>query len=145
MLYDSTTFQLQHTLTGHGSLGATEMAEDITSCSFAPDGTTILSSSSDFTMKLWSAATGQHLRTLAGHSGLGYVGSFRSCCFAPSGHDIYSASNDGTLMVWKTATGQLDGIIDKDRNTPFSICASTDGKYTVSCHIGGVVKMWRVG
>jgi WD40 repeat protein len=132
MLHDSTTFQLQHTLTGHG--------DEVVSCSFAPDGATILSSSFDYTMKLWSTTTGQHLRTLAGHSG--YVSS---CSFSPSGHYIYSASWDGTLMMWKTATGQLDGIIDKDTDLPWSICASSDGKYIVSGHEYGFVKTWRLG
>ena len=131
MLHDSTTFQLQHTLTGHSNI--------VQSCSFAPDGATILSSSWDCTMKLWSTTTGQHLRTLAGHSGC-----VRSCSFSPSGRDIYSASDDGTLMMWTTTTGQLDGIINKDSNVTYLICASSDGKYIVSGD-DGVVKTWRVG
>jgi WD40 repeat protein len=76
-LHDSTTYQLQHVLTGHRDL--------VMSCSFAPDGATILSGSNDRTMKLWSTTTGQCLHTLAGHSS--YV---RSCSFSPSGHAIYS-------------------------------------------------------
>jgi WD40 repeat protein len=129
MLHDSSTFQLQHTLTGHSHF--------VMSCSFAPDGATILSSSFDCTMKLWSTTTGQHLRTLAGHSG--YVSS---CSFSPSGRDVYSASDDGTLMMWTTATGQLSGIIDT--YVPYSICASSDEKYIVSGH-DGVVKTWHIG
>jgi WD40 repeat protein len=132
MLHDSTTFQLQHTLTGHG--------DEVASCSFAPNGATILSSSFDCTMKLWSTSTGQHLCTLAGHSAC-----VLSCSFSPSGHDIYSASDDGNLMMWTTATGQLNGIIDKDPNLPWSICASSDGKYIVSGHDDGFVKTWRIG
>jgi WD40 repeat protein len=130
MLYDSTTFQLQHMLTGHGY--------PVMSCSFAPDGATILSSSFDRTMKLWSTTTGKHLRTLDGN-----FKGVRSCSFSPSGRDIYSTSLDGTLMMWATTTGQLDGIIDKDTNEPFSICAASDGKYIVSGHLGGAEKTWR--
>jgi WD40 repeat protein len=131
-LYDSTTFQLQHTLAGHG--------DEVMSCSFAPDGATILSSSWDCTMKLWSTSTGQHLRTLAGHSAC-----VRSCSFSPSGHEVYSSSQDGTLVIWTTATGQLDAIIDTDYpNKPLSVCASSDGKCIVSGHDHGAVKMWRV-
>jgi WD40 repeat protein len=54
-LHDSTTYQLQHTLTGHSNF--------VRSCSFAPDGATILSGSDDRTMKLWSTTTGHCLRT----------------------------------------------------------------------------------
>jgi WD40 repeat protein len=130
-LHDSKTYQLQHTLTGHSEIAM--------SCSFAPDGTTILGGSDDHTMKLWSTTTGQCLRTLVGHSG--YI---TSCSFAPSGHDIYSASENGTLMMWTSATGQLEEIIDADSKKPWSICASSDGKFIVSGH-EGAVKMWRVG
>jgi WD40 repeat protein len=130
VLHDSSTFQLQHTFTGHCSA--------VISCSFAPNGAIILSSSCDCTMKLWSTTTGQHLRTLAGYSDW-----VRTCFFSPSGHAIYSASEDGFLMMWTTTTGQLDGIIDKDSNAPYSMCASSDGKYIVSGHLGGVVKTWR--
>jgi WD40 repeat protein len=132
MLHDSTTYQLQHTFSGHRHF--------VSSCSFAPGGATILSGSLDCTLKLWSATTGQHLRTLAGHSDF-----VTSCSFSPSGHAIYSASIDGTLMMWTAATGQQDGIIEKCSNAPCSICASPDGKYIVSGHSIGVVKAWHVG
>jgi WD40 repeat protein len=132
-LHDSTTYQLQHTLTGHSGTAR--------SCSFAPDGATILSGSNDHTTKLWSTTTGQCLRTLVGHSG-----SIRSCSFSPSGHEICSASDDGTLMMWTAATGQLEGIIDADPTTnPHSICASPDGKCIASGYEKGTVKMWRMG
>ena len=132
MLHRSTTYQLQHTFSGHRHF--------VSSCSFAPGGATILSGSLDCTLKLWSATTGQHLRTLAGHSDF-----VTSCSFSPSGHAIYSASIDGTLMMWTAATGQQDGIIEKCSNAPCSICASPDGKYIVSGHSIGVVKAWHVG
>jgi WD40 repeat protein len=132
MLHDSTSYHLQHTLTGH--------SQPVVSCSFAPDGATILSSSYDRTMKLWSATTGQHLRTLAGPSKWIY-----SCSFSLGGHEIYSASDDGNLTIWTTATGQLDAIIYTDcSNKPLSVCASSDGKCIVSGHDHGAVKMWRV-
>jgi WD40 repeat protein len=103
-LHDSKTCQLQHTLTGH--------SEAAMSCSFAPDGATILSGSNDHTMKLWSATTGQCLRTLVGNSGC-----ITSCSFAPSGHDIYNISDDGTIAMWTAATGQL-ARIENHRRRP---------------------------
>jgi WD40 repeat protein len=133
MLHDSTSYHLQHTLTGHSNL--------VTSFSFAPDGATVLSGSHDHTMKLWSATTGQCLRTLAGHSS-----GVNSCSFSPSGHEVYSSSGDGNLVMWTTATGQLDAIIDTDySNKPLSVRASSDGKYIVSSHRDGTLKTWRVG
>jgi WD40 repeat protein len=147
-LHDSTTYQLQRTFTGHG--------DEVSSCSFSPDGATILSGSYDYhTMKLWSTTTGQCLRTLRGHSG----GVF-SCAFSPSGHSICSASDDGTLVMWAAATGQIERIIDADACSPpvlcqVSFCASSDGMYILSVidvaptmrergTENGIVKMWHL-
>jgi WD40 repeat protein len=132
-LYDSTTSELQHTLTGHGNT--------VMSCSFAPDGATILSGSDeDCTMKLWSTTTGQCLRTLDGHFD-GVV----SCSFSPSGHGIYSASYDGLILMWTAATGKVEGVIHADpTNKPWSICTSSDGKRIVSGHSDGTVRVFSV-
>jgi WD40 repeat protein len=132
MLHDSTTYRLQLTFTGHGNL--------VSSCSFIPDGSTVLSGSHDCTMKLWSTTTGQCLRTLDGYSG-----SVLSCSFSPGGQDIISLSHDGALILWATATGQLRRIIDDGRTAgariTLSTCASSDGKYIASGHSKGIVKV----
>jgi WD40 repeat protein len=131
-LHDSTTYELQHSLTGHG--------DTVLSCSFAPDGATILSGSNDNTMKLWSTTTGQCLRTLDGHSE-----AVISCSFSPSGHGIYSASHDGTNVMWTAATGKVEGVIHADPTTPpLSMCTSSDGKRIVSGHSGGTVRVFSV-
>jgi WD40 repeat protein len=139
-LYDSTTFQLQHILsnmlTGHWTH---RLRRFVGSCSFTPDGTTVLSGSEDGTMKLWSTATGQCLRNLRGHSS-----PVNSCFFSPSGHEICSASEDGSPMVWTTGTGQFKGAFDADPTARPSICASSNGKCIVSGHANGILKMWRV-
>jgi WD40 repeat protein len=129
-LHDSHTYQLQHTLTGHSQVPR--------SCSFAPEGATIVSGSQDSTMKIWSTATGQCLHTIDGHSRC-----VCSCSFSPGGHAIYSASHDGSLMMWTAASGTREGIIDADTNSPWSICASPNGKYIVSGHSEGAIKTWQ--
>jgi WD40 repeat protein len=133
-LHDSTTRQLQHTLKGHH--------DTVTSCSFAPDGATILSGSRDSTVKLWCAATGQIFRTLYGHTDF-----VTSCAFSPTGLTIASASFDTTLRLWTTATGQPQHIIDTDSDAIFSCCFSSDGKSILAgCGFVddiGVVKVWN--
>ena len=49
------------TLTGHTS--------SVYSVAFSPNGNKIASSSSDRTVRLWDANTGQNIRTLTGHTG----------------------------------------------------------------------------
>jgi WD40 repeat protein len=142
-LFDATAFELQRVLQ-HGD--AHPGNGFILSCSFSPDGNTVLSSgvhlgkrqtwTRDATMRLWSAATGQLLRTLVGHSSV--VGR---CVFSPDGQTILSRSNDKMVMLWEAATGQLRRIIDEHNA---SACGfSPDGKSIVAGFGDGAVKMWR--
>ncbi|MDR2093934.1 MAG: caspase family protein [Treponema sp.] len=73
----------------------------VNSAAFSPDGRTIVSGSSDTTLKLWDAATGREIRTLSGHSY--YVSS---AAFSPDGRTIVSGSWDNTLKLWDAATGR---------------------------------------
>ena len=80
----------RNTLKGHQS--------PVTSLAIAPDGQTIVSSSSDNTVKLWSTR-GQLLHTLKGHQS-----RVTSLAIAPDGQTIVSGSDDNTVKVWRLGT-----------------------------------------
>eukprot|EP01047_Picozoa_sp_COSAG01_P054371 COSAG01_NODE_5934_length_3945_cov_2.537181_2_plen_91_part_01 len=61
----------------------------------------IVSASADNTVRVWSAATGECVQTLAGHSSAVF-----SAQFSPDGQNIVSASDDKTVRVWSVATGE---------------------------------------
>jgi hypothetical protein len=62
---------------------------------FSPDGRQIASGSEDTTVRVWDAATGQHRKTLTGHSEL-----VTAVAFSPDGRQIASGSWDETVRVW---------------------------------------------
>jgi len=64
----------------------------VASVAFSPDGGLLASASWDKTIKLWDPHTGEHLRTLEGHSS--YV---TSVAFSPDGGPLTSVSGDNTL------------------------------------------------
>ena len=89
-------------------------------------------------MRLWSATTGQLLRTLVGHSGLAL-----RCAFPPDGQTILSTSVDGKVVLWEAATAQLLRIAHGHSSVASACGFSPDGNSIVAGFADGVVKMWR--
>ena len=71
-------------------------------CAFSPDGTRLVSASTDDTLKLWDAASGAELATLRGHTE-----SVLGCAFSPDGTRILSAGADKTLESQRRLCGLL--------------------------------------
>jgi len=61
----------------------------VMSAEFSPDGTRVLTVSSDNTARLWDAATGASIAVLQGHTPL-----VRSAVFSPDGARVVTASGD---------------------------------------------------
>ena len=62
---------------------------------FSPDGTTIATSSSDTTVRLWDVRTGAQLLALQGHEG-----ATQSVSFSSDGTKLSSVGADGVVRVW---------------------------------------------
>ncbi|HEY8598266.1 MAG TPA: protein kinase [Thermomicrobiales bacterium] len=116
------------TLTGH--------TDNVTMVAWSPDGKTLATSSSDRTVRLWTAA-GQPIRTLTGHADM-----VQNVTWAPDGQSLASASWDKTLRVWrpdgtvlKTLTGHTAAV--------FGVAWSPDGTLIASASEDKAIKLWR--
>jgi WD40 repeat protein len=67
----------------------------VTSVSFSPNGKSIVSCSSDKTVRVWDVESGKEICTLEGHAGTVW-----SVSFSPNGKSIVSGSWDKTIRVW---------------------------------------------
>lgn len=69
---------------------------EISKVSFNPQGTKILTASSDNTCKMWATDTGNEIQTLEGHED-----EIFSCAFNYEGDTIITGSKDNTCRIWK--------------------------------------------
>jgi WD40 repeat protein len=66
---------------------------------FSPDGRLLASCSSDKTVRLWDPASGEHRRTLTGHTGLFYS-YVNGVVFSPDGRLLASRGGGKTVRLW---------------------------------------------
>ena len=82
-------FKCLKTLEGHTAT--------VTSVTYSPDGTRIVSGSWDWTIKIWNANTGECLKTLKD------LESVSSVAYSPDGTKIISGSDYKTIKIWQAA------------------------------------------
>ncbi|MBU7582993.1 MAG: TIR domain-containing protein [Nostoc sp. TH1S01] len=106
-------FKLICTVKGHSDI--------ITQIAWSSDGKKLASASKDYTIRLWSAETGELISVLEGHTDT-VVG----IAWSPDGGTIASVAEDDTIKLWNTNTGKLRSQIQDESCN--SIAWSPDGK-----------------
>ncbi|MFX1478033.1 MAG: NB-ARC domain-containing protein [Promethearchaeota archaeon] len=104
---------------------------------FSPDGTKVISASSDMTLKLWDVVTGNKLISLIGHSG-----EVRRCAFSPDGSKIVSASDDKTLKLWDVTKGTEFRTLKGHSDRVYGCGFSPDGTKLISASWDKTLKLW---
>ncbi len=122
--------QLQMILAGHDG--------PVTAVSFSPDGRFIATSSSDTSVRLWDAATGQTLYTLQDHDR-----PVTDVAFSPDGTRLVSAGEDGRIVVWNTETGGRILSRSGENGAIRALAFSPDGSQLAAANDDATLRIWE--
>jgi hypothetical protein len=101
------------------------------------DGRFVATGSHDGTVKIWDAASGRVINTLAGHDNLVF-----SVAWSPDGTRLASGSDDRTVKVWDPSSGRVLNTLSHD-SFVFSVSWSPDGTHLASGSADDTVRLWE--
>jgi WD40 repeat protein len=112
----------------------------VTSVSFSPDSTCIVTGSEDNTVRLWDAGTGE----LVGEPLLGHTDAVWSVSFSPDGTRIVTGSRDNTVRLWDAGTLEPVGEpLRGHTSSVWSVSFSPDGTRIVTGSHDNTVRLWH--
>ncbi len=120
---------LIRTLQGH--------TDSINAVTVIPDGSRVISASSDKTLKVWDMETGEELQSLQGHTDL-----VRGVVVMPNGRRAISASSDKTLKVWDLETGEELQTLQGHNDWVYAVAVTPDGSHAISASADKTLKVW---
>ncbi|KAL4081514.1 WD40-repeat-containing domain protein [Scleroderma yunnanense] len=111
----------------------------VCSLAFSHDGTRIVSSSNDKTVRVWDADRGVQIGSpLEGHTGW-----VKSAVFSPDGTRIVSGSDDKTVRIWDAERGvQIGSPLEGHTESVQSVAFHPDGVRIVSGSADNTVRIW---
>ena len=108
---------------------------DVWSIAFHPNGTTLASSGSDATIRLWDVESGKAKQVLLGHSEL-----VRHVSFSPDGKQVLSSSHDGTARIWRLKPGSEVSRFRHPAFVTHALFAPHD--HIITACVDGIIRVW---
>jgi len=108
----------------------------INRAAYSPDGTHVVTASTDKTAKIWEAATGKHVMTLS------HPDRVMAAAWSADGERIATAGWDRTLRIWERSTGRLLDELRDDTLKFLDVTFSPDGTRLAAASHSGVVTLW---
>ena len=109
----------------------------INSACFSPDGKRILTTSDDYTAKIWDAISGSLLANLEGHRG-----HVKGGTFSPDSKRIVTVSEDSSAQIWDAIDGSLFGELMGHTGRVYDASFSPDGNKIVTASDDNTSKVW---
>jgi WD40 repeat protein len=129
----------------HGSLEIGVLKghkEQVRSAEFSPDGRRIVTTSSDYTVRIWDAESGQE-RSILDRA---RIGAMVGVTFSPDGRLIATAqANNATVRIWDADTGrQIRELVPAQLGVPMGSAFTPDGRRIITAGGGNTACIWDV-
>ncbi len=117
--------------------------DSVRAVSFSPDGSLLLSTSQDNTVRVWDFAAAQALKTFRGHGG-----RVQAAAFLADGRRILSAAHDNTVREWSIAGYEeirtLQGrVLDGHSDAVLAAAYSNDQRQVVTASRDRTARTWN--
>ena len=89
------------------------------------------------TVRLWNTVTGEHKRTLTGHTS-----RVLSVAFSPDGQTLASGSLDDTVRLWDAVTGKHKRTLIGHTSSVYSVLFGPDGRTLASGSNDKTIRLW---
>jgi small GTP-binding protein len=108
---------------------------------FSLDGSRVFSGDASGLVNLWSVATGECLKSLAGHDSDKSV----SCvAWSPDQRRVMSCSADGTARMWDVETGRCLRVFGGHKSWVRWLSWSNDSRRVLTCSDDKSIRLWDV-
>lgn len=115
------------------------------SAAFNADGSRLVSSSFDATVRIWDVATGDLLTTIrAPYVNKATPQGFNQAIFSPDGQQIITAGRDYTIRIWNSKTGALLQTLEGHTGEVTSVSINANGGRLVSGSWDETVRIWDI-
>ena len=109
--------------------------------SFSPDGASLLSVSSDSSVKVWNVERGEEISSFREEPGKGTISK---ACFSPDGKYVTTASWGKAVRVWRAEDASCAAVFGEHRESVRHVVFSPDGEFLASGDDDGIVHIRRV-
>ncbi|KIK53144.1 hypothetical protein GYMLUDRAFT_207531, partial [Collybiopsis luxurians FD-317 M1] len=115
-----------------------EHTAEVNSVAFSPDGIQFAFGSSDSSIQIWDASTGEEVLRLLGHTD-----SVQSVVFSPDGTHIVSGSSDSSVRIWDVLIGKEVNSLDGHSGWVNAVAFSPDGTLIACGSDDTSVQIWN--
>jgi WD40 repeat protein len=109
----------------------------VTSAAISRDGLRVASSSTDATVRVYDATTGEELLRLEGHNG-----DVESVAFRPDGQQLASASTDFSVILWDLESGRQAFRLQGHTAPVRQVVYTADGSRVLTASNDTLVIVW---